>query len=206
MYFQLHGIRQQSSENKSAHKKSCYLSSPKNKKKIKKTKSQSKYKLWHSSVKTSKQKQTNRERCGYRFPSGSRDIFQLRSTHERVQSVYLIFKYSIFNIDTFFLQERKDSSNFYAHNLSLYNLSVIYLLDLSCSFKPMLLRNVLNSQQERKDCYFFLSYLSNRALYHPQAEELVSASDSCSSTIAFAAKPRFKIYKHFSRVQSKRVT
>ena len=38
MYFQLHGILQQSSENKSAHKKSCYLSSPKNKKKDKENK------------------------------------------------------------------------------------------------------------------------------------------------------------------------
>ena len=99
-----------------------------------KTKSQSKQKLWHSFVQTSKQKQTNRERCGYRFVSGSRDIFQLRTAHESVQSVYLIYKYSIFKIDTFFLLERKDSSNFYAHNLSLYNLSVIDLLDLSCSF------------------------------------------------------------------------
>ena len=91
-------------------------------------------KAWHSSVQTSKQKQTNRERCGCRFLSGSRDIFQLRTAHESVQSVYLLYKYSIFKIDTFFLLERKDSSNFYAHNLSLYNLSVIYLLDLSRFF------------------------------------------------------------------------
>ena len=49
---------------------------------------------------TSKQKQTNRERCGYRFVSGSRDIFQLWSTHVSVQLVYLIYKYSIFNIYT----------------------------------------------------------------------------------------------------------
>ena len=35
MYFQLHGIRQQRSENKSAPKKNCYFSSPKNKKKDK---------------------------------------------------------------------------------------------------------------------------------------------------------------------------
>ena len=205
MYFQLHGIRQQSSENKSAHKKSCYLSSPKNKKKIKKTKSQSKYRLWHSSVQTSKQKQTNRKGVGTNFfPVQVK--FSNYDLLTSVQSVYLIFKYSIFNIHIFFLQERKDSSNFYAHNLSLYNLSVIDLLDLSCSFQPMLLRNPLNPQQERKDCYFFLSFLSNRALYHPQAEELISASDSCSSTIAFAAKPRFTIHKYFSRVQSKRVT
>ena len=56
----------------------------------------------------------------------------------------------------------------------------------------MLLRNALTPQQGRKDSYFFLSYLSNRALYHyhPQAEELVSASESCSSTIVFAAKQR----------------
>ena len=47
---------------------------------------------------------------------------------------------------------------------------------------------------------FFLSILSNRALYHPQAEELVSASDSCSSTIVFATKPRFIIHKYFLRV------
>ena len=60
-------------------------------------------KAWHSSVQTSKQKQTNRERCGYRFVSGSRDIFQLWSTHQSVQLVYLIYKYSIFNKDTFFL-------------------------------------------------------------------------------------------------------
>ena len=38
MYFQLHGIRQQRSENKSAHKKSCYFSSPKNKKRLRKQK------------------------------------------------------------------------------------------------------------------------------------------------------------------------
>ena len=73
------------------------------KQKTNKTKNQSKWKLWHSSVQTSKQKQTNRERCGYRFVSGSRDIFQLWSTHESVQFVYLIYKYSIFNEDTFFL-------------------------------------------------------------------------------------------------------
>ena len=85
-------------------------------------------------LQTSKQKQTNRERCGHRFVSGSRDIFQLRTAHESVQSVYLIYKCSIFNIDAFFLLERKDSSNFYAHNLSLYNLSAIYLLDLSLCF------------------------------------------------------------------------
>ena len=54
-------------------------------------------------LQTSKQKQTNRERCGYRFVSGSRDIFQLWSTHQSVQLVYLIYKYSIFNKDTFFL-------------------------------------------------------------------------------------------------------
>ena len=59
-------------------------------------------KAWHSSVQTSKQKQTNRERCGYRFVSGSRDIFQLWSTHESVQLVYLIYKYFIFNMNTFF--------------------------------------------------------------------------------------------------------
>ena len=74
------------------------------------------------------------QRCGYRFVSGSPDIFQLRTAHESVQSVYLIYKYSIFKIDTFFLLERKDSSNFYAHNLSLYNLSAVYLLDLSLCF------------------------------------------------------------------------
>ena len=67
--------------------------------------------------------------------------------------------------------------------MSLYSLSVIFLLDLSLCFKPMLLQNALNPQQERKDCYFLLSLLSNRALYHPQAEELVPASDSCLSTV-----------------------
>ena len=51
-------------------------------------------------MQTSKQKQTNRERCGYRFVSGSRDIFQLWSTHVSVQLVYLIYKYSIYNIYT----------------------------------------------------------------------------------------------------------
>ena len=51
-------------------------------------------------MQTSKQKQTNRERYGYRFVSGSRDIFQLWSTHVSVQLVYLIYKYSIFNIYT----------------------------------------------------------------------------------------------------------
>ena len=90
----------------------------------------------------------NRGRCG-RFVSGSRDIsnYDLLTS---VQLVYLIYNYFIFNIDTFFLSERKDSSNFYAHNLSLYNLSVIYLLDLSCCFQPTLLRNALNPQQEEK--------------------------------------------------------
>ena len=45
----------------------------------------------------------NRERCGYRFVTGSRNIFQLWSTHISVQLVNLIYKYSIFNLDTFFL-------------------------------------------------------------------------------------------------------
>ena len=72
----------------------------------------------------------------------------------------------------------------------------------------MLLRNALTPQQGRKDSYFFLSYLSNRALYHyhPQAEELVSASESCSSTIVFAAKPRFTIHKYFSHGYSLNVS
>ena len=53
--------------------------------------------------KKSKQKQTNRERCENHLVSGSRDISQLWSIHESVQSVYLIYKNYIFNIDTFFL-------------------------------------------------------------------------------------------------------
>ena len=47
----------------------------------------------------------------------------------------------------------------------------------------MLLQNALNPQQEIKDCYFFCLCSINRALYHLQAEELVPASDSCSSTV-----------------------
>ena len=53
--------------------------------------------------KKTKQKQTNRERCEYHLVSGSRDISQLKSIHESVQSVYLIYKNYIFNMDTFFL-------------------------------------------------------------------------------------------------------
>ena len=65
----------------------------------------------------------NRERCGYRFVTGSRNIFQLWSTHISVQLVNLIYKYSIFNLDTFFLvgKERLKyliGTNFRGHLIS----------------------------------------------------------------------------------------
>ena len=65
----------------------------------------------------------DRETCGYRFVSDSRDIFQLWSTHVSVELVYSIPKYSIFNIHTFFLvgKERLKyliGTNFRGHLIS----------------------------------------------------------------------------------------
>ena len=102
MYFQLHSIRQQSSRNKSARKLIKLLLF--SKKKDKQNKKPKQVKALATPVcKKSKQKQTNRERCEYHLVSGSRDISQLKSIHESVQSVYLIYENYIFNIDTFFL-------------------------------------------------------------------------------------------------------
>ena len=85
MHFQLHGMRQQSSENKSAAlKKSYYFCShalierPKVKKKDKQNKKPMHVKALATPVcKKSKQKQTNRSRYEYHLVSGSRDISQL---------------------------------------------------------------------------------------------------------------------------------
>ena len=82
--------------------KSCYFSSQKKKDKQNKKAMQVKA-LATPVCKKSKQKQTNRLRYEYHLVSGSRNISQLWSTHESVQLVYLIYKYSIFNKDTFFL-------------------------------------------------------------------------------------------------------
>ena len=143
MYFQLHCIRQQGSRYTSARKlKKVLLLFSKKKKRQTKQKAKASKSFGNPLCKKSKQKQTNKEWFEYHLVSGSRDISQLWSTHESVQSVYLIYKNYIFNMDTCFLWELKDSSNFYAHRLSRYTLSVIYLLDLSCCFKPMLPRNV----------------------------------------------------------------